>query len=184
MLGELSPLSVNPCRALMQTSLSVKSQNALVSVDSVSRNQALFSPQPFDPFISQSAHMVLRADMLHPSQLPRMKRSQLLECLSLARALRGCIKIAGIRMPELAFSMSSNLFLIMTTFPWRNNTSGRTFKGNYSSSALQKRVERQMFFWLWLCWIYTLHNSIHIRCIVKMHGRVSTVHPVNNRFCG
>lgn len=87
MLGELGPLSVDPCRARMQTSLAVKSPNALISVDSVSRNQALFSPQPFDPLISQSTHMVLRADTLHPSQLPRMKRSQLLECLSLWRGL-------------------------------------------------------------------------------------------------
>lgn len=140
MLGELGPLSVNPCRALMQTSLSVKSQNALVSVDSVSRNQALFLLSRLTrSFLSPPIWCCEQTRCTQANSRARSAHSfwSVYHSGESSAGLR-VIKIAGIRMPELAFSMSSNLFLIMTTFPWRNNTSERTFNGNYSSSALQK----------------------------------------------
>lgn len=108
------PPAVCSCKLAFQN----KSPNTLISFESVCSNQPLFSSPPFDPFISQSVHMVLRADTAAEPTPAHETLTAFGVFITLARALRGCraIKIAGIRMPELAFSMSSNLFLIMTTF--------------------------------------------------------------------
>lgn len=162
-----------------QTSLSNKSQKALILLCST---QALFSPQPFGSLIPQSAHMVLRGDTLQRSQLLCMKRSQLLECLSpWQRALRSCriIKIAGTRMPELAFSMSSDLFPITNgTFLLQFFAVIMLLRGHLQKITHQVcsrnfvwRNKWQPFSWLQLCWIYTLHSIIHIRRKVKIHRR-------------
>lgn len=186
MLGELVPLRSEAKPA----SLSNKSRMLWYRLNLSAAIRLLCSPRPFDPFISQSAHMVLLADALasEPASLVTF-----VVFITPARAPRRCqvIKIAGIRIPELSSSMSSKLFVIKTTFlasavrRKKKNTLARGHLQEITHQVLSRnfvyRDKRQPCVWFQLCWIYTLHSIIHIRCTVRMHRRVFSVHPVNNR---